>query len=221
MPAATSRRQPNLLQLETFSSKESFVECGNARSCEPSEKTEPRRVRFRQTVNVRPTIHVDDISEQEKMDTWFSQLEFNQIKDDVTRIVKMMIIGTFEGDNDEDCSRGLECRTRTGAIQRRENKWVALHAVLDEQDRQIEELDFFDDDLLRKVYIQENKLCRQESLEMGIRDFEELRLMYDIDEEDEDESEDEIDYCNDIYENMRRNAMNGLTERIASMSRDE
>jgi hypothetical protein len=218
MPAANFRQQyQTLLQVEQSFPSSPSLEWSQVTANPAKKKAEKRRVQFNATVNVRPIRHVDRISEDEKRDTWFCQQEYKQMKEDISRAVRVMAVGVYEGDDSENCSRGLESRTRAGAIRRRENKWVAINEVLDEQDRQ-HELQLFDDVLLREVYLKESKHCRREAFEMGVRDQEEARSLHVDDESDEEGSEDEMDYCD--IDNMR-SMMTAPTRNISAMSRDE
>jgi hypothetical protein len=70
---------------------------------------------------------------------------------------------------EQHCFRGLEYRTREGELERRRNKWNALNAVLDEQDRQ-RSLGICNDKLLRQIYQTESKMCQQQAIQLGKTD---------------------------------------------------
>ena len=194
-------QQQKLLQPEGLTIVENVK-----RTVKPTpKKSERRRVQFKETVAVRPIVHVDNMSEDDISAIWFSKADFDIMKKSFASTVRMLTFGEFSGDNDEHCARGLEFRTRNGALERRENKWNALNATLDEQDRQ-RELGISNELLLSQIYITENKHCRIAALNLGLRDAEQARLVHleqtcDSDEmvetssASDDSSDDEMDYC--------------------------
>jgi hypothetical protein len=168
-----------------------------------------RVVVFKDTVSVRPILHVKDMSEDSIHAVWYTKKDFEAMKKSFASTVKLM---TTHGDNfshvdkDEHCSRGLEYRTREGATLRRENKWNALNAVLDEQDRQ-QENGLFNETLLCQVYVKENCHCRLQALKLGIQDEQAAKAihlemkesnhnddMMDV-SSNSDLSDDAMDYC--------------------------
>ena len=71
----------------------------------------------------------------------------------------------------EHCTRGLEYRTPEGSQKRQANKWNAIEAVLDEQQRQREEC-INDDETISSVYKSVSFQCQKEALERGLADAE-------------------------------------------------
>jgi hypothetical protein len=218
MPVANFRH-PQLLQPESFS-RSSFVK-SSVKTAEPVKKvkkSERRRVQFKDTVSVRPIRHVNNISEEEIKDVWYCRRDFQYMKAAFALTVKMITLGLYEGDCEEHCARGLEYRTLAGALRRRESKWDALNAVLDEQDRQ-RELGIIDGEIIRRVFLQENTHCRLASLETGIQDQDEARFldMEDIESDDASISADEMDYVTTPVESRSmlrapaRNVTNSLS----------
>jgi hypothetical protein len=72
-------------------------------------------------------------------------------------------------ETEEHCPRGLEYRTPLGSQKRQANKWTAIEAVLEEQQRQQVE-GISDDEYLSQVYKQAALHCQQEALERGLAD---------------------------------------------------
>jgi hypothetical protein len=194
MPIATVRNQPELLQPEDI--PHSPVKCEKRSAVRRNPR---RKLVFNQVVNVRPIKHLDNMSDEEVNAIWFSREDFEDMKDSYAETVRMISKGAFKGDDDEHCARGLEYRTREGAFKRKTNKWNALQAVLDEQDRQ-QRLGINDDELLREAYVEENLHCRLAALELGIQDQDDALAEYEteVDQEEEDSSLEELDY-GDIY----------------------
>lgn len=207
MPASTFRQAPQLLQPETI---DTSPECSSGEfTIAPKPTTAPkaprRSVQFKETVSVRPIRHVNAMCDDEIANVWYCRSEFDRMKRSFAATVKMITIGLYEGDDDHHCARGLEFRTRAGALKRRGNKLNALNAVLDEQDRQREHNSTVDEERIRKVYVNENLHCRLSALELGLHDRDEAQRLEDEStasesSSDSDSSEDEMDYC-DMYRN--------------------
>ena len=212
MPVASRLPQHKFLQPEGLT---------NAESVKHSIKSAPkaverRRVHFKETVSVRPITHVDNIPEEEIAAIWFCKKDFEDIKRSFATTLRLISYGEFKGDDEEHCSRGLEFRTRAGALQRRDNKWNALNAVLDEQDRQ-KELGINNDKLLSQIYITENRHCRQAAFKLGLCDQDEAQSLHrtPIVDDDEmvdisDESDEEMDYCAELTSQQMLRAPSSL-----------
>lgn len=176
MPVATVRSQPKLLQPKGL---------GFAPLEKPKPKpieSQKRRVTFKQVVAVRPIKHVDNMTDEELDDIWYNRDDFDGFKMSFLRIVKLLSSGAYLGDDENNCARGLEGRTREGAFLRKANKYHGRQAVLCEQQRQ-RNLGINDENFISKAYIVENLRCRLTALERGIQDqnevFEELTNMND------------------------------------------
>lgn len=89
-------------------------------------------------------------------------------------IRKMMKKETIE-ETDKETIRGLEYRTRQGAIRRQHNKLEAITAVLDEQDRQLDCDGCVNEDLLSEVYRQFNTHCREAAHVLALGDVQPAR----------------------------------------------
>jgi hypothetical protein len=101
--------------------------------------------------------HLDDISDEQILATWYNANEYSQIKSSYQTTIYMMETGIAMKD-DEQTSRGLEYRTQDGAWARYEKKRDAYNAVLDEQDRQWK-VDKDDDEAIRSIYLEHSTKC--------------------------------------------------------------
>lgn len=97
-----------------------------------------RRVSFYGRVYVREVLHLCDYDEDEHRKTWYSRDEIEEIKESIFETVRRIANGGHQEDSKEHCARGLEHRSKSGALQRRKNKLLALQLVLDEQQDQKE-----------------------------------------------------------------------------------
>jgi hypothetical protein len=143
-----------------------------------ASKPERRHVLFKDNVSVRPITHMNEMPLDYTRAVWYEKKDFIEIKQRIALTLRIMSHGGQPNiDTEEHCSRGLEYRTKDGASVRRENKFNALNAVLDEQDRQ-RELRIHNDALLCQIYVLENRFSRLTALRLGIRDEEVARGIY-------------------------------------------
>jgi hypothetical protein len=81
-----------------------------------------RTVAFAPTVTGRPTIHVNDYSDDEIQTCWFNDDEFKAIKKDVRFAAKLLTNdGLLEKCDEHNFQRGIEMHTRKGAHRRLQN----------------------------------------------------------------------------------------------------
>eukprot|EP00545_Synedropsis_sp_CCMP1620_P008328 CAMPEP_0119003834 /NCGR_PEP_ID=MMETSP1176-20130426/793_1 /TAXON_ID=265551 /ORGANISM="Synedropsis recta cf, Strain CCMP1620" /LENGTH=220 /DNA_ID=CAMNT_0006955471 /DNA_START=33 /DNA_END=695 /DNA_ORIENTATION=+ len=98
-----------------------------------------KKVSFNKLVFVRETLHIANYEHEEKRNTWFTKTEMRNIKVGMAATLRAILSGEYQGDDDRHCARGLEFRSRAGARKRKENKLMALEAVLKEQDDQYDD----------------------------------------------------------------------------------
>lgn len=145
-----------------------------------------RRIRFALTENqVHLIPHINDLSDQEVKETWYDRSDYEKIKMALIPIVRKMMKGERIEENNRQTIRGLEYRTRDGAIRRQHNKAEAISAVMDEQDRQLDLNGRTDSEILRQVYSQINAHCQREAHELALGDVEPAR-----------------EHCADVYQKM-------------------
>jgi hypothetical protein len=173
---STRYQPPQLLQPEC--TLNSTTDKSNVKSSDPVGNVPRRRVvLFKETVSVRPITHMKDMSQEMIRRIWYDKKDFEKIKKGFAPTVRIMSHVDPKVDDDEHCSRGLEYRTRVGANARRELKWNALNAVLDEQDRQ-RAMGINNSDLLCQAYVAENRLSRLNALKLGIQDEDAAKIVY-------------------------------------------
>jgi len=146
-----------------------------------------RRIHFALTENeVHPIPHINDLSDQEVKETWYERSDYEKIKMALIPIVRKMMKGEPIEESNRLTIRGLEYRTREGAIRRQHNKAEAITAVMDEQDRQLDLNGRCEAEILRQTYIQINAHCQREAHELALGDVEPAR-----------------EHCADAYEKLR------------------
>jgi hypothetical protein len=165
-------QRPKIMQVNAKATPKNFE---SSLTCSKIQKL--RHLSFKPTVSVRPIPHIDDISEKIIHDVWFSKRDFEEMKKSFSQTLRAMSQYESDLDNEEHCFRGLEYRTREGELERRRNKWNALNAVLDEQDRQ-KSLGIGNDKLLCQIYKTESNMCQQQALLLGKKDEMVAKAVY-------------------------------------------
>lgn len=95
-------------------------------------------------------VEYEGVDEEERGEVWYQREEYDIIKSRNSLIVKMMKAGSFE-ESEEHTFRGLEHKLKEGFKIRRNNKFNALNAVLEEQDRQYDRGQV-DQEVIAKAY---------------------------------------------------------------------
>jgi len=141
------------------------------------EDSEARRIKFHETVNVHLIPHVDDMDDDEYFDIWYQKIDFEKMRAEFSETVNKITSGKYEGDDEFQCARGLEYRSRFGSQKRKLNKLRGLRAVLAEQNRQIEE-DLCDDEALRDAYMVESHHTKEDARSLAQRDAKEAAEIF-------------------------------------------
>ena len=131
-----------------------------------------KKVRFNTSIDVREVPHLRDLSEGETEATWFSPVEFENIKRKLVVTIRLMM-AKKPIDRDQ-CTRGLEFRTPAGAKMRKQNKLKALTAVWNEQVAQWKD-DRTDEEAISFVYQQQVLECRDIARRMAKQDEKDAR----------------------------------------------
>jgi hypothetical protein len=133
-------------------------------------------VRFALSKNeIHAVPHIDDLSDDEVRATWYEAKDYEDIKMALIPIIRKMMKGEYIEENYRQTVRGLEYRTKKGAIRRQHNKVEAITALMDEQDRQWETYGYASDESLRDAYLEISTRCQQEAHELALGDVEPAR----------------------------------------------
>ena len=158
--------------------------------------TRPMTVRFEKTAKVKRVRPLSQYSVEEREDIWYTESEYTYIKRRVVVTVKMMMrndkkkqqyqqqnggsINSFADDsdfesveNDDHTIRGLECRTRKAAQQRKGFKMYARDLVLDEQENQIDS--GMSPNMIRKAYLEASIVSLRKAQAYGRMDEEAVK----------------------------------------------
>lgn len=183
MPISIAPRQPKLITREQrcpsaemlISRNKSKTATASAAAASAAPKKIKRNVQFYEIVSIRSTTHINDMSDEEVANAWFSRREMMTIKRALATEVKYMMCNSNNkdaGETETTTTRGLEFRTKDGSALRRSNKLDSIHAVLDEQDLQHMRGINDDPEGLRKVYTSHSRRCLAASQALGRADQE-------------------------------------------------
>jgi hypothetical protein len=95
-----------------------------------------RSVSFNDAVLGIDTLHVNNYTDEEVFNTWFTQREYKEMKREIKVTVAMIENKSNFAEGVNFSSRGLEDKTADTIVQKVEHRYFAMDAVLDEQDRQ-------------------------------------------------------------------------------------
>ena len=136
-----------------------------------------RKIEFRLRDNtIHPIPHVDDLPEEEVNAVWYEREDYDRMKQALVPVIRRLMKGEKVAENNNETARGLEFRTREGAIRRQHNKLDSINAVLDEQDRQ-KTMRINDDEKLREIYLSRSAHCLEEARELGMKDEHAMNKM--------------------------------------------
>lgn len=116
-------------------------------------------------VFVEPTLHLNDYTDEERSATWYNREEFMDMKMHRRRIVQLMQTGQAV----DECTRGLENKTRDGSTIRQMDIFSSVGAVLDEQDTQ-EFSGTFNPEALAYVYTMYSHSSQRRAQERAMKD---------------------------------------------------
>eukprot|EP00535_Pseudo-nitzschia_heimii_P004238 CAMPEP_0197188456 /NCGR_PEP_ID=MMETSP1423-20130617/17827_1 /TAXON_ID=476441 /ORGANISM="Pseudo-nitzschia heimii, Strain UNC1101" /LENGTH=213 /DNA_ID=CAMNT_0042640291 /DNA_START=12 /DNA_END=653 /DNA_ORIENTATION=- len=135
-------------------------------------------VMFAPTVLIYRTMHINDFTDEEINDCWYSDRENKAIVSDCVKIISSMNGSGKRLSSSISCFRGLECRTPQGQKRRASHRFCAFDAVLDEQDTQ---WDSPENDItkIRDGYRVYSKPSHVEALRIGLEDEKEAMIIYD------------------------------------------
>ena len=134
----------------------------------PTRTGSKRRLRFSEKMQVIPTVHINEMSREEISTIWYVDVDYDAMKNKVLSIVKKMQKGSFE-ESSKETRRGIEKRTRQGSFVRKQNKFLGITSVLDEQTRQEKE-GVHEPELIAKLYQHACTAAHDEAYAMGLKD---------------------------------------------------
>lgn len=139
--------------------------------------TDPRTVKtvsFEKTARVRRVRPRNHFTKEEQEDMWYNDNDYSEIKRRAVETVKKMLKGEKSGgfvDDNNYTSRGLECRMKKNAVERKEFKAFARSLVLEEQEDQNQK-GIICSGRLRKVYLKASSISSVKAQSAGRKDAE-------------------------------------------------
>ena len=139
-----------------------------------SDPAVAKAVNFEKTARVRRVRPRSYFTKQEQEAMWYNEDEYASIKRRAVGTVKLMLQSEKRGngsilDDDEYSSRGLECRMKKNAIERKEFKAFARDLVLMEQEDQLLN-GFHCSNRLRKIYLKASSIASTKAQVVGQMD---------------------------------------------------
>jgi hypothetical protein len=136
-----------------------------------------RRVHWGSKVTVKQIPHINDVPIDVIQNMWYSRGEYKGIKQRFAQTVRLIMNGAvLSSTNDENCTRGLEPRTRQGARARVEMRRKAVTAVLEAQAEQTSGEIGPDEEAVAKAYQQAGaEACQQQAEMYGKQDEQDIQ----------------------------------------------
>ncbi|KAG7368075.1 hypothetical protein IV203_030818 [Nitzschia inconspicua] len=138
----------------------------------PLHQQRRRKVRFDKTIHNRRIPHLNNMSQSLRESIWIQPDEYLEIRQRCVATLQIMAMGeaSIELMESEDfCPRGLEAKTREGALRRREYKLDSIHAVLEEQQNLWND-EIEDDEAIMEAYQMFSVPCAEDAYERGAWD---------------------------------------------------
>lgn len=133
-----------------------------------------KRVSFHNRVGVRECIHINNYTDEEMMDTWYTPKEANQMKMDTSLTIDL--IRSCHVEANKHCSRGLEGKLNPN--RRRRNKIQGWDAVMEEQSIQNSDGAIYSYDMSEKMiataYISATRRAAIDAQKVGQQDYLEV-----------------------------------------------
>jgi hypothetical protein len=135
--------------------------------------TAKKSVHFNESVRCQKVLHLAEYTKEERADSWYTSHQMSNmkqaVKDDSMTLEVLGMRKCRQMNVEEFCVRGLEHRTRDAAQARFQNRCLALHVVLDEQQRQ-DDFGIYDPEQLARCYRSETSHCQVMAYEIGMDD---------------------------------------------------
>ncbi|CAJ1965943.1 unnamed protein product [Cylindrotheca closterium] len=144
-----------------------------------TEKTEKKGVHWYHKVQKKRHIRIQDMEQEERNSTWYTEADSKLILA-MAKVTVKMIMKDEPCDDVDYCSRGLEGKTPAGSKRRQKNKMKVRRAVLEEQDIQRDE-GVINMDFLGEVSRMCSKDVGQQAHERGLADEDAVReYLHDV-----------------------------------------
>jgi hypothetical protein len=136
--APKRRGAGDLLRLSKPKQREQQVDGVAAPTSATLSSQQIKKVSFARTAKVKKVRSRQHYTEEERDGMWYTPNEYIDIKKRAVQTLRMMMADPSFRDDADHTSRGLECRTKDAARQRKEFKAHSRELVLEEQENQRE-----------------------------------------------------------------------------------
>jgi hypothetical protein len=138
------------------------------------QESSKKSVSFCPIIRFKTVKHIDDYTDAEFEENWYSQTDLDSVIEECEKTVRMMAKDEAPLAEDGFCKRGLEYQTPKGAQFRKGNKTHAMQKVMEEQNLQ-KSMGIVDAEYLAELYIDATKTSKRLAQMVGLRDEEETR----------------------------------------------
>lgn len=133
-----------------------------------SKQQQKKSVQFNTRVRIRKTLHINNYSDDEIEEAWFSDEEFKNIRKDALFVAELIREG--HEISDQHCTRGIEMYTGSREARKRQQRKTAIRwALLNEISLQSEEGNI-DYDYIAKLYAKASSSCVAKAHALALED---------------------------------------------------
>ena len=136
---------------------------------QPISPKASRTVSFSASVRVRPTLHLNDYSDDEVEQCWYASYEFKAMKHQVKVGAKFMDKGILVVQGEDFPTRGLEIFTKKQSQQRVRDRRASSDAVFNEQSLQ-QTQGIVDSEAIARVYRSVSVACLVRAQNVAAKD---------------------------------------------------
>jgi hypothetical protein len=185
----------------------------------PQHSKAKRSVRMNLKSNTTHLVpHVDDMTELEIVVIWYERSDYEEMKQSFVPILRKIMRGSRIEETDTETVRGLEFRTREGAMRRQHNKITAIEAVMDEQEHQ-RSVGENDCEKISEVYRKNSLHCAEAARDLGEQDeyFVQLqsprRRRNSMSGEERPKRRGSVNTLRNMFKTVRRASMSRMSSR--------
>ena len=127
-------------------------------------------VRFAPDTEVRPTTHLDDLTDKEKQDTWYDGDEYFHMRQEAKEAIRW---------HNTQAMRGTSDLTATGVIAKENARQTSMYIVMSEQQRQRQyNIQHGGEFAIAAVYANTTYYSMTKAIELAQQDAQEAQLYY-------------------------------------------
>jgi hypothetical protein len=195
---------------------QAILVCDHSDSVNSSDRTglvrSKKRVRIELEYNIVFDVpHIDDMSDADVAAIWYEKQDYELMKQSFIPVIKKLMRGAKVEESNNETARGLEFRTRDGAMQRQKNKIQSVQTVLDEQDRQFS-VGLYDVEKISELYATFAQPCLILARDLAVEDENFVKANISL-SSDDDGKQKKVSGLRNMIRQVRRSSLTWKSSR--------